>query len=154
MKLRVHFPGRALMEKPLQSLVCRRMFACITFLMMACISMLVPDESGWAQTFPNGKPIRLVSGAAPGSATDIVGRAVGEAFRSELGVPVIFENRTGATGVIAARTILSAPPDGHTILVQTGSHTIAPFVVNVDYDPLQDFSGAAALAFVPNVLVV
>src|SRR5882724_933899 len=154
MKLGFHLPGRALMEKSLQSSVCRRKFARITFLLMACIWMLVPDESGWAQTFPNGKPIRLVSGAAPGSASDIVGRAVGEMFRSELGVPVIFENRTGAAGLIAARTILSAPPDGHTILVQTGSHTIAPFVVTVDYDPLRDFSGVAALAFVPNVLVV
>ena len=131
-----------------------RMVARITFLLMTCISMLVPDKSGWAQTYPNGKPIRLVSGAAPGSATDIIGRVVGEMFRSELGVPVIFENRTGAAGVIAARTILSAPPDGHTILVQTGSHTITPFVVTVDYDPLRDFSGVAPLASVPNVLVV
>ena len=108
----------------------------ITFLLMVCIPMLLPGGSGSAQTYPDGKPIRLVSGAAPGSATDIVGRAVGEMFRSELGVPVIFENRTGAVGVIAARTILSAPPDGHTILVQTGSHAIVPFVVTVDYDPL------------------
>ena len=142
------------MDEPLQTSVCRRMFARITFLLIACISMLVLSESGSAQTYPNGKPIKLVSGAAPGSATDIVGRAVGEAFRWELGVPVIFENRTGAAGVIAAKTTLSAPPDGHTILVQTGSHTIAPFVVTVDYDPLRDFSGVAPLASVPNVLVV
>jgi len=142
------------MEKPLQTSVYHRMFARITFLLVACTSMLVPDESGWAQTYPNGKPIRLVSGAGPGSASDIVGRAVGETFRSELGVPVILENRTGATGVIAARTTLSAPPDGHTILVQSGAHTIAPFVMTVDYDPLRDFSGVAPLASVPNVLVV
>ena len=130
------------------------MFARIASLLMLYISMLLPAESGSAQTYPNGKLIKLVSGAAPGSATDIVGRAVGETFRSELGVPVIFENRTGAAGVLAAKTILSAPPDGHTILVQTGSHTIAPFVVTVDYDPLRDFSGVVPLASVPNVLVV
>jgi tripartite-type tricarboxylate transporter receptor subunit TctC len=40
------------------------------------------------------------------------------------------------------------------VLVQTGSHIIAPFVVTVDYDPLRDFSGVAPLASVPNVLVV
>jgi tripartite-type tricarboxylate transporter receptor subunit TctC len=39
-------------------------------------------------------------------------------------------------------------------LVQTGSHTIAPYVVTVDYDPLRDFSGVTPLASVPNVLVV
>jgi tripartite-type tricarboxylate transporter receptor subunit TctC len=60
-----------------------------------------------------------------------------EAFRSELGVPVIFENRTGAAGVIAARTILSAPPDGHIILVQTGSHTM-----NVALPPEKSRSGS------------
>ena len=69
------------MEKPLQTSICRRMFARITFLLIACISMLVPNGSGSAQTYPNGKLIKLVSGAAPGSATDIVGRAVGEAFK-------------------------------------------------------------------------
>jgi tripartite-type tricarboxylate transporter receptor subunit TctC len=126
----------------------------ITILLTVCISTLLPGESASAQTYPDGRPIRLVSGAAPGSATDIVGRAVGETFRSALGVPVIFENRTGAAGAIAARAILSAPPDGHTILVQTGSHTIAPFVVTVDYDPLRNFSGVSPLASVPNVLVV
>ena len=67
-----------------------QMFARITFLLMVCISMLLPGGSGSAQTYPDGKPIRLVSGAAPGSATDIVGRAVGVTFRSELGVPVMY----------------------------------------------------------------
>ena len=142
------------MEKPTQSSARRRALARVAFGLLACVSILVPAESGSAQTFPDGRPIRLVSGAAPGSATDLVGRVVGEVFRSELGVPVIFENRTGAAGVVAARTILSAPPDGHTILVQTGSHTIAPFVMTVDYDPLRDFSGVGPLASVPNVLIV
>src|SRR5437868_3438996 len=69
--------------------------------------------------------------------------------------PYVFRRaKSAVTRVIAARTILSAPPHGHTILVQTGSHTIAPFVVTVDYDPLRDFSGVAPLASVPNVLVV
>ena len=142
------------MDRPRQNSAARRTFARIAALLMACIPMVMVSDPGSAQTYPNGRPIKLVSGAAPGSASDIVGRAVGEAFRSELGVPVILENRAGAAGVIAAKTILSAPPDGHTILVQTGSHTIGPFVVTVDYDPLRDFSGVAPLASVPNVLVV
>lgn len=142
------------MERPLQTFASRRAFAHIACLLMACIPMLAISASGSAQTYPNGRLIKLVSGAAPGSASDIVGRAVGEAFRSELGVPVILENRAGAAGVIAAKTILSAPADGHTILVQTGSHTIGPFLVTVDYDSLRDFSGVAPLASVPNVLIV
>src|ERR1700748_3906252 len=102
MKLGVRLPGRATTEKPLQTSIYRRMFARITFLLMVCIWMLMPDESASAQTYPNGRYIRLVSGAAPGSATDIVGRVIGETIRSDLGVPVVFENRTGAAGAVAA----------------------------------------------------
>jgi tripartite-type tricarboxylate transporter receptor subunit TctC len=122
--------------------------------LVACSFIFFCFEAGWAGSYPDGKLIKLISGAAAGSATDIIGRAFGDTLKSELGVPVILENRTGATGIIAARAILSAPADGHTILVQTGSHTILPFVAQVDYDPLRDFSGVTPLASVPNVLVV
>jgi tripartite-type tricarboxylate transporter receptor subunit TctC len=131
-----------------------RAFISSVLQLLACGFLFFCSEAGWAGGYPDGKLIRLISGAAAGSATDIIGRAFGDALKSELGVPVILENRTGATGMIAARAILAAPADGHTILVQTGSHTILPFVAQVDYDPLRDFSGVTPLASVPNVLVV
>jgi tripartite-type tricarboxylate transporter receptor subunit TctC len=146
--------GRESMNKPQHHWASRRAIARNAIRLVACASIFFPSEAGWAGSYPDGKLIKLVSGAAAGSATDIIGRAFAETLKSELGVPVILENRTGATGIIAARAILSAPADGHTILVQTGSHTILPFVAQVDYDPLRDFSGVTPLASVPNVLVV
>jgi len=113
------------MEKPLQTSVYHRMFARITFLLVACTSMLVPDESGLAQTYPNGKPIRLVSGAGPGSASDIVGRAVGETFRSELGVPVDTREPYRCHGRYCREDNPIRAPGRPYILVQSGAHTIA-----------------------------
>jgi tripartite-type tricarboxylate transporter receptor subunit TctC len=64
------------------------------------------------------------------------------------------ENKTGASGIIAAQSILASPADGHTIYVTTGAHTTAPLVNKTNYDPVGDFSGAATLAVVRDVLVV
>lgn len=121
--------------------------------LLACILPLVQTAAS-AQSFPDGRLIKLVSGASPGSASDIIGRVIGVKLQAELGVTVVVENRTGASGAIAAQAILEAPADGHTIFVQTGAHTITPFVAKINYDPLRDFSGVTPLAIVPNVLVV
>jgi tripartite-type tricarboxylate transporter receptor subunit TctC len=107
-----------------------------------------------AQQFPGGKGIKLVCGSAPGSISDIVGRIVAEQLQAELGVTVYVENKSGASGIIAAQSILASPADGHTVYVTTGAHTTAPLVSKVNYDPVGDFSGVATLAVVTDVLVV
>jgi tripartite-type tricarboxylate transporter receptor subunit TctC len=115
---------------------------------------LVSTPEAAPQTYPDGRLIRLVAGAGAGSASDLIARALGETLKSELGVTILVENRPGATGVIAGRAVLAAPADGHTILVQTGAHTIVPYLMKVEYDPLRDFSGVATVASVPSILVV
>jgi tripartite-type tricarboxylate transporter receptor subunit TctC len=106
-----------------------------------------------AQAFPS-KPIRLISGASAGSASDIIARAVGEKLQAEFGVPVVIENKAGAAGALAVQSTLSAPPDGHTIFVYTAAHTVVPLISKVSYDALRDFSAVIPLAVVPNVMVV
>lgn len=110
-------------------------------------------SGAWAQAYPS-RTIKLVSGATAGSASDVIGRAVAEKLQSELGVTVIMENRTGASGAIAAQAVLAAPADGYTVFVYTGAHTVTPLIVKVPYDALRDFSAVTPLAVVPNVLVV
>ena len=112
------------------------------------------DTAVAAQEFPGGKGIKLVCGSSPGSVSDIVGRIIAEQLQSELGVTVYVENKTGASGIIAAQSILASPADGHTIYVTTGAHTTAPLVNKANYDPVGDFSGVATLAVVRDVLVV
>ena len=104
---------------------------------------LLANAAANAQEFPGGKGIKLVCGSSPGSVSDIVGRIIAEQLQSELGVTVYVENKTGASGIIAAQSILASPADGHTIYVTTGAHTTAPLVNKTNYDPVGDFSGAA-----------
>jgi tripartite-type tricarboxylate transporter receptor subunit TctC len=105
------------------------------------------------QAFPN-RPIKLLSGATAGSASDIIARAVAEKLQAEFGVPVVIENRPGASGALAVQATLGSPPDGHTIAVYTAAHTVVPLIQKVAYDPIRDFSGVTPLAVVPNVMVV
>ncbi|MBA2964435.1 MULTISPECIES: Bug family tripartite tricarboxylate transporter substrate binding protein [Ramlibacter] len=103
--------------------------------------------------FPS-RPVKLLSGATAGSASDVIARAVGEKLQAEFGVPVVIENRAGASGALAVQATLAAPGDGHTILVYTAAHTVVPLISKVGWDPVKDFSAVAPLAVVPNVLVV
>jgi len=72
-----------------------------------------------AQTFPT-KPIRIIVGPSP----DAVARVVGQHLQETWGQPVVVEARTGAGGALAANTVTSAEPDGHTLLFATPSYTL------------------------------
>ena len=119
----------------------------------AALLALGASHQVMAQAWPS-KTIRLVSGASPGSASDLVGRAVSEKIQAELGVAVILENKMGAGGVIAAQHVATSAPDGYTVFVYTAAHTVTPLISKVPYDPVRDFAGVTPLAVVPNVLVV
>jgi tripartite-type tricarboxylate transporter receptor subunit TctC len=103
--------------------------------------------------FPS-RSIRLISGATAGSASDIIARALADKFQAELGVPVVVENKPGAAGAVAVQTVLSSPPDGHTLFIYTAAHTVLPLITKLPYDPLRDFSAVIPLGVVPNVMVV
>lgn len=120
---------------------------------LAGISAMAALPSSWGQAFPN-KTIRLISGASAGSASDIIGRAVGEKLQAEFGQSVVLENRVGAGGAVAIQALQAAPADGHTIFVYTAAHTVVPLISKVSYDAVRDFSGVTPLAVVPNVMVV
>ena len=71
-----------------------------------------------AQKYP-ARPVRLVVGYAAGGAADVLARIVGQALSERLGQTFVVENRTGAGGNIATETVLRAPADGYTLLVNT-----------------------------------
>ena len=107
-----------------------------------------------AQQWPT-KTVRIVATLAPGSAVDIVGRTLAERLAPALGQPVIVENRPGASTMLAAAAVAKAEPDGYTLLVNTSSHTVSPFVVpNVGFDPDRDLAAITPIATLPTVLVV
>jgi len=72
----------------------------------------------WSQEkeYPN-KPIKAISPHEPGGYDDLAGRVIADYIAQELKVPVILENKGGASGLIGANEVLKAKPDGYTILI-------------------------------------
>ncbi|MBR0671355.1 tripartite tricarboxylate transporter substrate binding protein [Neoroseomonas soli] len=104
-------------------------------------------------TFPT-RPIRIIYPYPPGGGGDIVARLVAEKMRSDLGQPVVVDNRPGAGGLIGAEAAARAPKDGYTVLVTAGGLAIAPSVyTRLPFDPVQDLVGVAQLALVPLLVV-
>ena len=107
-----------------------------------------------AESWP-AKPVRMIVPVGAGSTTDIVHRIVAEQLSTQLGQPVIVENRTGAGGTIGTAQVAKADADGHTLLANGSAHTIAPALyANLAYDPARDFAAVAAFGSSPSVLVV
>lgn len=123
--------------------------------MLLGLLILAAPLAAIAQAWPQ-KPIRLLVGFAPGGGTDIVARTLGQRMSELLGQPVVVENRSGASGTIAADLVAKSPPDGYTLLMgHSNSNAIAPFVLkSVPYDAATDFTPITYIGYVPNVLVV
>jgi putative tricarboxylic transport membrane protein len=104
-------------------------------------------------TFPD-RPVRLVLGFSPGSASDEIARALVPAWAARLGCTVTIELRPGANGAKAAREVAASAPDGHTLFMATlGTHALAPHLPErVGYDPLRDFVPVSLIARSPLVL--
>jgi len=93
------------------------------------------------------RTIRIVVAQAPGGPPDRIARAVAEPLARELGVPVVIENRPGASGLIGAEVAMRAPADGYTLLIATlSTHVLMPAVAaRPPFDALADFTPIANL---------
>ena len=102
------------------------------------------------------QPMRFVVPNAPGGPTDIVARAVGEKLSERLGVPVLIDNRAGATGTVGGDIVAKSAPDGRTLLLCSSSvFTSTPILVpDAPYDPRRDFAMVTTLVSVPYLLLV
>ncbi len=111
-------------------------------------------SSATAQSFPS-KQITLIVPYAAGGTGDIVGRMVADKLTVALGQSVVVENRAGATGSIGTRAVVTATPDGHTLLVgQTGEIAITPnWGKGTGYHPDKDLAPVALATVVPLALV-
>jgi tripartite-type tricarboxylate transporter receptor subunit TctC len=107
-----------------------------------------------AQNFPD-RPIKLIVPFPPGGPTDYVARIVGQHLSANLG-QVVIDNRPGAGGTIATKSVAAADADGYTLLYgSSATLAIAPALYrNVDYDPVRSFAPIALVSQVPFVLGV
>lgn len=110
-------------------------------------------DEAWRPT----RPITLVVPFAGGSATDAVARLLAQMITARFnGMPVVVDNRAGANGVIGAKLVARAEPDGHMLLVTTNTtHSANPALLrHIDYDPIADFAPVARVGDVPFMLTV
>jgi tripartite-type tricarboxylate transporter receptor subunit TctC len=129
----------------------RSLFAAAVSTVVGCGAVL-PGAN--AQGYPN-RQITLVIPYAAGGTGDIVGRMLAERLTTVLGQSVVVENRAGASGAIGTRAVVSAAPDGHTLLVgQTGEIAITPnWGKGTGYHPDKDLAPVALATVVPLALV-
>jgi tripartite-type tricarboxylate transporter receptor subunit TctC len=120
------------------------------FLLLVALAAFDVSAQGWP-----AKAIRAIVPVGAGSSTDIVHRLVLEQLSSQLGQPIVVENRTGAGGTIGSGVVAKAQPDGYTLLAHGSAHTIAPALYkSLPYDPARDFVAVVPIGISPSVLVV
>jgi tripartite-type tricarboxylate transporter receptor subunit TctC len=107
-----------------------------------------------AQAYPT-RPVRLIVGYSAGGTADIVARIIAQRLTERLGQPVVVENKPGATTNIATQTVISAAPDGHTLLYVTAANaTNASLYSSLPFNFLRDIAPVAGLVEFTLVLVV
>jgi tripartite-type tricarboxylate transporter receptor subunit TctC len=112
---------------------------------------------GFAGTaFAQSKPIRILVGFAAGGGNDVIARLVAQKMTDGGSGQVLVDNKTGASGLIAADILAKAPPDGATLMVATQTtYAVAPQLYkSVAFDAPRDVAGVALLGASPLVLVV
>ena len=108
---------------------------------LAVLALSAALGPAWGQAAYPDRPVRLVIAFGPGGVGDTTSRLVAEKLGDKLGQRVIVENNPGGGGIAAARTVLSAPADGHTLALLTNGTSISVSLFkNLTFNPLTDFA--------------
>jgi tripartite-type tricarboxylate transporter receptor subunit TctC len=98
-----------------------------------------------AQTYPD-RPVRIVLPFGAGGVADVSSRIIADKLGERLGQRFVIENMPGAGGITAAKTVLSATPDGYTLGLVTNGTAISAAIFNkLPFDPLSDFEMISTL---------
>lgn len=106
-----------------------------------------------AQTYPT-QPVRIIVPFAPGGATDIVTRLLGQKLTVTWGQQVVADNRAGASGNIGAELAAKAPPDGYTLFMTSGSVIAANqhMFKKLNWNPEKDLVAITNVASGPQII--
>jgi tripartite-type tricarboxylate transporter receptor subunit TctC len=118
----------------------------------AAALLAAPREA--AAAYPE-RPVRLIAGFPPGTATDSDARLIAQWLSEKFGQQVIVDNRTGAGTNIAVESVVRAAPDGYTLLMITVTNAVdATLYQNLTFDLVRDIAPVAGTMRTANVLVV
>ena len=125
----------------------------LRLLLLTTLLLVVPLSQ--AQSWPQ-KPVRVIVPFAPGGASDLMPRLVGEKLAAIWAQPVVIDNRPGAAGNIGMEAGAKSPPDGYTLLAApNGNLVVNPHMYSkLAYDVFKDLAPVTRIAAVQNVLVV
>src|SRR5262245_49832245 len=123
--------------------------------MIGCALLAAADGRAAAQDYP-ARPVTFVVPYAPGGATDLFARVLGQKLEQRLGRAFVVENKPGASAIIAATAVARSPGDGYTLMMASSTPMALNVTVrkNLPYDPTVDLAPVALVARVPYVLVV
>jgi tripartite-type tricarboxylate transporter receptor subunit TctC len=117
--------------------------------LLACAGGVAQAERAWPE-----KPVTLIVPAAAGGSADVLARRVALQLETDLKQTFVVENRPGGGNLIGTRAVVTAAPDGYTLLAHgVGSHVIATPETPDALDPAKDFTHIAYIGGVPAVLV-
>lgn len=120
----------------------------------AFLSALLLAASAEEPVYPT-RPVRVIAASAAGGNPDVVGRLLANRLSEIFNNPFIVEDVPGVGGVIAAKQVAAAAPDGYTLMVNDSGALAINIAINPDANyRLSDFTPITALATLPTVLVI
>ncbi|NVO13239.1 MAG: tripartite tricarboxylate transporter substrate binding protein [Rhodoplanes sp.] len=134
----------------------RTVLALLSAASIAVTGLAVTGMAARAQDKYPSKPVKIIVPYAPGGATDIVARVIGEHMRQDLGQSFVVENKPGAFGIIAIEEMARAKPDGYTVMIgNVSTNAITPVLFpkkfKIDYE--KDVVPVTRLVDIPEFMV-
>lgn len=124
------------------------------YLTIAIGAAIVSVTAQAQEQYPN-RPVHVLAAAAPGGNPDVLARLLSQRLAEILGQPFVVENVPGAGGILAAKRIAEASPDGYTLMLNDSGALAINNNMSADATyKLKDFTPITALATVPTVLVI
>jgi tripartite-type tricarboxylate transporter receptor subunit TctC len=126
------------------------------FLQLTAAGIAAPAFShlALAEDYP-ARPVRVIAGFGAGGGVDITARLIGQWLNEKLGQSFVVENRTGAGGNIGTEAVVTADPDGYTLLLATVPNAVnASLYTNLKFNFIRDIAPIAGIIRVPMFIMV
>jgi tripartite-type tricarboxylate transporter receptor subunit TctC len=127
--------------------------AAAAVLFAAISQSAVAQQTAHAASYPS-KPVRVIVSSAPGGGQDVTTRPVAQKLGEAFGVPVVVDNRGGASGIIAMDITRQSLPDGYTLMVGATSMILMGVTGKVPYDIRTAFEPVVQMTSQPYLVVV
>jgi tripartite-type tricarboxylate transporter receptor subunit TctC len=124
-------------------------------LLAVCFALTLPGAAALAQGDYPSRPIRWIVAYPPGGTTDVLARLMGEYLSRKMGQQFIIDNRPGAGNNIGTENVVTAEPDGYTVLLVNPANGInASLYKKLPFNFIRDIAPVGGIIRVPNVMEI